>query len=402
MATPLIYKSLNWIDITQSSIFHRVIIVGWSSSLQKFYYEKKPLRIARWLISASMNFTNILLGIISFIFMCMGQMNVRNLIKKHIITSFILLLSFVTFFLNYLFYAYRLDLIVYLNAFLKFFPNLKKKTTQKFADHDLLGLMGITLVTLLTSVGIIFFITSGFKVVNCTMLPLFMDFLFPPSSEPSSLGFIFFKCLFSLFFHWEMGLEIITIIEICCIMIMYIANIHLRYLKIITDLTCTLLNNQGDCSVRLQNLLKTYQNLLVIHAVILKPASFILAIVMGFGFYILILSICLSIYGWNTLSPLVYPIFPFVMVVCVIILVASLPVAPRSIETSGKFIHLWSINSSQFKRGKKYLKKLFISLRPTEFHCGLVGVLDKDRATSYVASIMENSVTGLLLFGDLL
>lgn len=205
-----------------------------------------------------------------------------------------------------------------------------------------------------------------------------------------------------MIFHLKLYLAILaTIIPVCDKALSH-NNSLLSKMMIVSKIIISRLTTKYCHLGSLKHLLRTYQQLIVLHSLILEPSSKIVAIIMGFGFYLMIISVSLLIYGWYILSPWVYPLIPFVCSICITILVVALPLAPLALECSESLLYRWSNMPEKFRGGRGYLKRLFKSLRSTEFICGEVGVLDGNRSTTYVASIIESSMTCLLLFGTVI
>lgn len=399
MATKLILKSLELFQFIQNSIFRRKSYISFDPVSQKLYVLKKPVSIFECLISASINLLNLLLGFIFAGFMIFGNIDIKRLLHEHadqvFVTCFAQLLCGVAFGFDLCIYNYGSDFVIYLNILFKFLPHpsLVSGKSQMTWNKDLIGCLGIIMVVLISCVGTLITIISGLQILKCSMLPLAINYIFPPENTRS---YVFFLVEFgiSMMFHWELCLEVLTAINIICTLLIYGVLTHLAHLKTLHRLTVKYSHGRTFLP-----LLKIYRKLLVLHSLILEPGSAVIATIMGFGFYILIFSICLSIYGWGIISPLFYPVVPFVGLVCIIILVVSLPMAPLSIQMSKHLLQRWNYMPEKFDGGKKYLTRLFKSLRPTEFTCGKVGVLNRARSTIYVASIMENCMTCLLLLG---
>ncbi len=402
MATPLILKSFHLFQFTQDSILHRKSIIGWNINLKRFYSEKKPINILRWLISVSTVIINILSGLIFLACMLSGKLDVKRLIRlnanEFFITFYSQLICIVVLAFDYTLFNYRHVLVIYLDKLLYFIPTPDKISKRYAAPWytDTVGCIGTALMLSLYSGGILFVLICGLEIVDCTMLPVAIDYIFPPENS-RSWKFFLVKFAVSMIFHWEMCLELATCLIMVLVVIIYIVTIHFSHLRAISRLT-----NMYFGACHLQHLLRTYQQLRVLHSVILEPSSKIVAIIMGFGFYVMIISMSLLVYGWYFLSPWVYPLIPFVCLICFTILVVALPLAPLALQCSESLLHRWSKMPEKFRGGRRYLKRLFKSLRPTQFICGGVGVLDRDRSTMYVASIIESSMTCLLLFGTII
>lgn len=385
MAAPLVLKSLHLFHFTQACILHRKSIISWNNNAQKFYSEKKLINKFRWYVSVSTVIINILLGIVFLAFMLSWQLDISKQVRlnanEFFITFYAQLICIVVFAFDCAIYKYRQVLVIYINCFFFIFlptPDKLSKKRETPWHTEKVGCLGITMMLPLYSGGILFVLICGLEIVNCTMLPVAIDFIFAPEKSRSYLFFLL-KLISSVLFHWELVLEMTTCLIMVLVNKIYIVAIHFSYLRAISRLP-TKYCHLGS----LEHLMRTYQQLIVLHSLILDPSSKIVAIIMGFGFYLRIFSVSLLVYGWMD---------------CIKILVVALPLAPLALECSENLLYRWSNMPEKFRGGRGYLKRLFKSLRPTEFICGEVGVLDWNRSTMYVASIIESSMTFLLLFG---
>lgn len=125
------------------------------------------------------------------------------------------------------------------------------------------------------------------------------------------------------------------------------------------------------------------------------------AVGLGFGFYTTMFSITLSIHGYHLLSIIYFPWVVIAAAFCIILIHFGPDFTTEAYGLSKEFIRQQRINfANNSQVNRKYAERVIRSLRTVGFNCGAIGELTNDRATTYVYSVIENSITCILLTGD--
>lgn len=322
----------------------------------------------------------------------------------HLIISMIVLLE-----LNI--YKHRNEIVLYLNELLRFsvvnrwnirlrrIPYRNNAIAQRLHLHaileDLTGALGMIVVIGLAIIGpfVGAIVGSGIlRVLVATVIFFNIPPLLNVSGWPTIQNIILRITFFIGAFY--------SVLEVC-------ANVAFGTLILLFATSTQVKHMSGIkyllSSGKLSTSVRQYQKLQVIHGIGKDSFASVAAVFMGTGFYILMFSVTFSILGWKILSPLLYPLLPFVTAICLLMLTFVLPSTYLAYNQSVRVILEWKIHTKQFRFvNPLYIKKLVKSLQPMGFWCGDVSILDRDRATRYVYSIIDNCLTCILLCGSVM
>ncbi|CAL8131307.1 unnamed protein product [Orchesella dallaii] len=144
---------------------------------------------------------------------------------------------------------------------------------------------------------------------------------------------------------------------------------------------------------------KYYNELYWIHNHHEESAGWIVAIIMGVGYLISVLTGAISILGWKVLPITSYWLFPATWTIAIGVTLVALPFAAVSYEASVgvKRDLQWELCKMKSGAHRKYTKLKMKSLPPLGFMCGSFGVLTNGAKTGYFWAILKYTVDLLLL-----
>lgn len=289
--------------------------------------------------------------------------------------------------LEWLYYKYGEEFVEYINRLMTFHPRHRRKSRN---TNDITGILGCLVVISITAGSVLLSIIFGSGLLQPAIVTIFLQSIPHLITSPELklvVTILVYTTQFLLLLY--VLLQVASTVSIGFLFTLFTVRLHSNHLA---DIKYLLLYRQYSASVR------QYQHLHVIHRIGGVANSVIVGIFMGIGFYLFIFSLMLSILGWRLLPLLFLPIPIIVIGFCFLQLFVALPMAPCVNNLSLLLLEEWKLHRYNFKHENAlYVKKLWNSLPPLWICCEPVGPLDADRATKYLYSIFDNSITSLLL-----
>lgn len=394
MATKLMLKAFDLLEKIQTLKFRPKHLLNWNSSNNRFEYSRKFEKMLSWYLISSVGALEMTLFFAASFAMKFGYFGKDfTFIAKHYTDAacfsiYYHLVLGLSAWLEWHYYVHGQDLAKYINYLLTFQSCNRSQHQSSRKKLDIIGLMAYLVVPSITVACLSLEVIHGTGVLPSTIITITYKNIPALFTSPVlraiqsvSLGLA------------HLSLFIVLVLEgasTVCIgfLVMLFANSalanHLHGIKYLFD------SGQHSKSVR------QYKLLLLIQQTGTQPFSLIIAIFMGVGFYIFIFSMVLSAFGWKLLSPLFFPLPPLTVGLCMVLLTFALPLVPHAINMSAMLIKNWKLHTFKFSNAP-YVKKLLRSLPPLNIMCGQVGTLNAERSTTYIYSILDNSITALLL-----
>lgn len=309
---------------------------------------------------------------------------------------------FLVIFLEWAVYKGGHDMMLFLNAMFEFKIRRSSPLSRnvvgvqsRIARNNASGILGVLFVILLSIIGPFVGFLAGTKILKICVFTVFFDWGLDAFSSICAYVPWFFLSLFHCSPVFYGAMEIANAGSVCGIFVLFASSIQANHLKELNKEIVT------DSISKSYSSLRAYQRMFVMNRVGHEAIARLLAVYLGTGFYLAIFSFTLIVYGWSLLSSVFYPLVLLVTATVVILMYFGLGFGTEGYEESVKFLEHWRHTAVHYKN-RLYIRKLVRSLKPLGFVCGDVGVLDNDRATTYLYSVIENTITCMLMFGNII
>ncbi|CAL8132902.1 unnamed protein product [Orchesella dallaii] len=160
---------------------------------------------------------------------------------------------------------------------------------------------------------------------------------------------------------------------------------------------CVLQRIQRISKANINRAIQEYNAFNVLHLAGSSEIWFITYITLGVGYAVVMISASATVMGFDLLPPQIYWFAPALTMVCVALLMTGLPYATACYSLSVDMLRSWRRNNET-----KLFRKKLMALQLICFNFGAFRRLNREFMMIYIASIVESTMSLVLLFNKLI
>lgn len=405
MTTPFMRKTLVLMDKVLKLPIRPRYLLTWNTHTQSLTFNNSVDKTKAWYVTVLFAIAEVLLYF-GTVHATIGGFLPKPVLNKQNIYEFCVSVYLHLFWCmwgayEWIVFTFGSEIASYINALFHFQTNLGRETDQirvrSFVSNgDLAGKLGFVYVSTIALTYPCFPFVLACKMFKVLIISVLFDYI-PLQSLAGILAPLVSLTLFLLHFIiiFPVTLELLGAQMVFGVLVFFIPSVQIYHLKRLTYLA-----SRANTSMLA---LSEYQKLCLVHTVGTRFITRGAAVGLGFGFYTTIFSITLVVHGYHILPFIHYCLVVITAVFCMVLVHFGLKFTKEAFVLSEEFLKHQRIYSAlQTHASRKYMKRCLRSLQTVGFNCGAIGELTSDRATTYLYSIIDNSIACILMTGDII